>query len=563
MYRVAIVRALACRRRACLFLITLVSATVATAEGPNVVVILADDMGLGDVSVYNPTDQGDKFESRLEAKTLHLDDLARRGIRFTNAHTPSAVCTPTRYGLLTGRHPFRSVRGLGVQHQYSDNFLLPGDGRTLADVLREAGYDTAFIGKWHLGYELLGEDGAVLRGNPSNPDLRPDWRRAFRGGPTDHGFDYAFGHLASADIAPYKFFVGDKWADEEAMWTTGQEEFGVDLMRAGWRDSVWTPTTVTRTLRDKVTEYLSNRSSKEKKPFYLHFCFSAPHSPTAPHADFQGKTAGAYTDYVAEVDETVGAIVASLESAGVLDNTLVIFTTDNGAFVNMAQREGKNPNHSAAGFLSDDTGNVKAIRGQKFTAYEGGHRVPLIVRWGADSPTSAAVKAGSTSDALVSLLDVFPTVAAIAGADLNDDEAQDGFDITPLLTGAESTMETRDISVVTSGAGVFAITHRDADGVEWKLVYSPGSGQDARRSVDPRQADIAKHRERLQLFNLSEDLGESHNLLAGDNLNPATVAKLTEVHARMTEWLGPKARSTEASRSRVAREGLEPPTKEL
>jgi len=517
------------------------STVAPAAEGsrPNIVFILADDMGFGDVAAYNPDPgaSGAPPSNRLQAETPNIDTLASQGMRFTNAHSPSAVCTPTRYGLLTGRHAYRSIRGLGVQSQYSDLFLQSGDGRTVADVLKSAGYTTGFIGKWHLGYHVYNSSGGLVTGAPSNQSIQPDWNQGLGEGPAARGFDFSFGHVTSTDFGPYKYFQNDEWVNTSSVWTTGQVEFGVDLMREGWRDPNWNPHTVTRNLRDRTIQYIADQALDTSQPFYLQFSLSAPHTPTAPHADFAGTTAGNYTDFVAELDDAVGAITGALQQHGLAENTLVIFAADNGAFEGYSKRAENNPTHEAAGYLQDSTGVVKEIRGQKFDTYEGGHRVPFIAKWGDGTPIGSTIQPGAITDEIINLQDFYRTAATLAGASLRPTEGVDSFSILPVLEGDGTDLELREATFSTSDAGAFSISSRDDQGVQWKLIYSRGAGRSNDTIVNANQANIQPHLSNLQLYNLAIDLGETTNLLTNGGVSSSELTKVLELHAMMYGYL--------------------------
>jgi arylsulfatase A-like enzyme len=411
------------------------------------------------------------------------------------------VCTPTRYALLTGQHPLRIGRHVGVVFNLNDE-MLPAGRRTVADVLRGAGYRTGMVGKWHLGFTVPTTDGLPVREGQFGANI--DWTGRISGGPTDHGFDYAFGHFASADIPPYKFFENDAWVSPQSVWVAGSSAFGVDFMRPGWADAGWDPTLVVRELRERAVEFLLEHAGGPA-PFFLYAPLPAPHTPTAPHPDFRSTTPHRYTDYVAEVDDFVGRLVAALETRGALAETLFVFASDNGATASSSA-----PDHRATGLLQGTP-----LRGQKGDAWEGGHRVPFIVRWGDGTRSGSWIRPGTVNHALVDLGDFFATAAALAGEPLGAGEGEDSFNLLPTLIGPWAGRQVRTEQFSTSLGGAVAVRHVDWRGREWKLIFSDGSGggfSAPAGSVYTTSAPIPRFGSH-QLYELSADPGESRNLL--------------------------------------------------
>jgi arylsulfatase A len=416
---------------------------------PNIVVILADDLGYGDLGCYNR-------DSKIP--TPHLDRLARQGTRFTDAHTPSSLCTPTRYGLLTGRYCWRTSLRRGVLNG-EDPYMIEMGRVTIASMLQQAGYETACIGKWHLG---LGTNKPVDYSQPLKP------------GPRSAGFDYFFGIPASLDMPPYVFVENERVLELPS----GFVEAGKDQRVGGsgfWRAGRIAPSfkhaEVLDTITREAVEYV--RSQKKEQPYFLYFALTAPHMPWLPSAEFAGKSkAGDYGDFVAQVDDCVGRLLEVVD-----ENALVIFTSDNGA--HWLPKDIRQFGHRANG----------RWRGQKGDLWEGGHRVPFIVRW------PGKVQAGSTNSRLLCLTDVMATVARVAKAELPPGAAEDSVDF---LSGPP-----RKSIVHHSGDGTFAIREG-----RWKLCLGLGShGFSMPRNEPPKAGDPTG-----QLYDLERDPRERHNV---------------------------------------------------
>jgi len=451
------------------------AAPIAGADRPpNIVIILADDLGYGDLRSYNA-------DSRIP--TLHLDRLAAEGMRFTDAHSPSAVCTPTRYGLLTGRYAWRTRLQKGVLNGYSPLLIEPGRW-TLASLVKQRGYATAAIGKWHLGL------GAA---EPA------DFTQRLEPGPQQVGFDYFFGIPASLDMPPY-VFVENQAATVPPTGTTAASEMrrkgGNGYWRAGAIAPGFTHEGVLPALTEKAVSFIAKQTPA--RPFLLYLPLTAPHTPWMPTAEFRGKSgAGYYGDFVVQVDAAVGRVLGALDRAGVGANTLVIVTSDNGA--RWLPTDIEKWGHRANG----------GLRGQKADIWEGGHRVPFIARW------PDTIRAGSTRTDLVCLTDLFATVAAIAGVPLPDDAAEDSFSLLPALMGGTLQAPIRDAVVHHSSDGTFAIRQGP-----WKLALALGShGFSEPKNIVPQPGEAQG-----QLYNLEEDPREEHNLWLE---KPETVARLT------------------------------------
>jgi len=433
-------------------------------ELPNIVLILADDMGSGDIQAYNP-------DSKIP--TPYLNRMASEGIRFTDAHSPSAVCTPTRYGLLTGRYSWRTRLKKGVLWGYSPSLIEEGRS-TIASVLKERGYTTLGVGKWHLG---LGSAEKVDYSQPLNPS------------PVSFGFDYYFGIPASLDMDPYLYIENDRAFQEPTNSVEASQhrrEEGGGFWRAGPTAPDFRHVDVLPELARRAVRAVKTHGERDQvAPFFLYFALTAPHTPWLPLPEFQGKSkAGYYGDFCAQVDSVVGEVVRAVgESAK--RNTLILFTSDNGAHwpVSDIERWGHRAN---LGF-----------RGQKADIWEGGHRVPLIAQWKGHTP------AGTTVESLVSLTDVFATVAEIAGIRLKASQGEDSRSFLSILRGGLSPGNQRTEMVHHSVDGMFAIRQG-----QWKLILGRGSGG----FTDPTRVEVEPGEPEGQLYDLTEDPSEQENL---------------------------------------------------
>lgn len=450
---------------------------------PHVVLILADDLGIGDLGCYNA-------ESRVP--TPRLDRIAAEGMALLDMHSPSGVCTPTRYGVLTGRYCWRSRLKRGVLQGYSPA-LIEADRVTLASLLRERGYATACIGKWHLG---LGSG------------KRTDYAEPLRPGPVTVGFDHFFGIPASLDMVPYVFVEDDRVVEAP---TAKVEKSGHRRQDGGgfWRGGATAPSfrhaDVLPVLAERAEAWIDQHAGGDK-PLFLYMPLSAPHTPWLPSEEFQGKSsAGYYGDFVAMVDSVVGRVDDALQRAGIRDDTLLLVTSDNGAHWPRADiaRYG----HRANG----------PYRGQKADIWEGGHRVPFLARWpGRIAPGSSDAETGCLTDLLA-------TIAAAVGGEVPDGAGEDSFDLLPVLLGEDRDGPIREATVHHSMSGMFAIRQG-----KWKLIVGRGSGG----FTKPRQVRVEQLAEgdpRGQLYDLDEDPAESKNLW---NEEPEVVSRLSALLAK-------------------------------
>jgi arylsulfatase A-like enzyme len=454
------------------------------APKPNIVYILCDDLGYGDVRCLNP-------EGKIP--TPHMDRLAAGGMAFTDAHSSSAVCTPTRYGILTGRYNWRSRLKNGVLNGFSPR-LIETNRTTVAAFLKEQGYATAMLGKWHLGLNWPQNDGSAP-GNSANPK-RVDYAQPIQGGPTALGFDYFFGISASLDMAPFVFLENDRVTEVP----TVEKKF----LRKGPAAVSFEAVDVLPTLTRKAVEYIQKQTPNAKagKPFFLYLPLASPHTPIVPDKAWQGKSGlSPYADFVMQTDATVGAVLDALDKQGLAENTLLIFTSDNGcspaAGLPLLLEKGHNPNYH--------------FRGHKADIFEGGHRIPFLVRW------PARIKAGTSSDQVICLTDFFATCADILGQKLPDTAAEDSVSILPALL-QQTQKPLREAVVHHSINGSFSIRQG-----KWKLELCSGSGGWS----EPLPGSPAAARlPEVQLYDLSQDIAERQNLQAQ---HPEVVAQLTRL----------------------------------
>lgn len=474
------------------------SAVVLRAEQPNILILYADDLGYGDVASQNPDGK---------IPTPHLDRLAEQGLRFTDGHSSSGICTPSRYALLTGRHHWRDFHGIVNAFGKS---VFPKERLTLPEMLKEQGYRTAAIGKWHLGW-----DWNAIR-KPEHPRGNHfdsfDWSQPIPDGPLAHGFDYYFGDTV-INFPPYCWIENDKVVDapdtmmDTKKWKAIKE--GNWECRPGPMFSGWDPYENIPTTTSKAVEYIQAQKDGDK-PFFLYFAFPSPHAPIIPNDEFDGKSqAGPYGDFVFETDDACGRILAALDKAGLAENTIVIFTADNGPEHYAYARDKKFDHWSAAPF-----------RGLKRDIYEGGHHVPFIVRW------PGVIEPGGSSAALVSQIDLMATLAAVVGFELPEDAAEDSHDLLPLIQGKTEAVRTTHIH--NTFADKYAIRHGD-----WLLI----DGKDGYHSRVDAQWE-KKHnyppddKQPVELYNLAEDVGQRNNIAAE---HPEVVAELKALFAQIRE----------------------------
>jgi hypothetical protein len=441
---------------------------------PNIIYILADDLGYGDVSINNPSGQ---------IKTPNIDQIALKGMRFTDAHSASGVCTPTRYAILTGRYPFRSKLPVGVLRGYSRS-LIEKDQQTVAKLLSQAGYQTGVIGKWHLGVDWTlksGNEALLLEKELGiKTELNPeviDFTQPATAGPKSAGFDYSYILPASLDMPPYLYLENQQVEEQPTAYTAGNK---MEKGYSGpfWREGKMSPSfdfhQVLPRFIDKAKQFIGNQTGE--KPFFLYLPLAAPHTPWMPNPAYIGKSgAGEYGDFVQQVDASVGDVLRQLEKSGMDKNTIVIFASDNGPYWRSDYIE--RFNHRSAG----------EFRGMKGDAFEGGHRIPFFVRW------PGHIKANSTSDATTSLANLLATCSDLTGIKAT---SEDTYSILPILKGQTKEIKGQPGIVVSSSIGYISIRKGD-----WKLIEGLGSGG----FTEPQKIDQVKEGVNGQLFNLKID----------------------------------------------------------
>jgi arylsulfatase A len=459
---------------------------------PNIVFILADDLGYGDPTCYN---------EQSKIPTPNMDRFAREGIRFTDAHTGSAVCTPTRYGLQTGRYCWRSRLKSGVLNGYSEP-LIETDRLTLAALLKRHGYNTGCAGKWHLGLGWVAPDSAA-----KPKEGNGDWRKPVTSGPQSAGYDYSYIIPASLDMDPYCWLENGRTVEPATAHTPGSKrrwDGGGGFWRAGPISPSFDFYQVLPTVVTKSMDFIKRQTAD--RPFFFYAAFTAPHTPWMPTNEFRGKTkVDWYGDFVTEVDWAMGQIIKAVDDAGFGGNTLVIFTSDNGSHWPVAQIQ--QFGHRANG----------PWRGQKSDIHEGGHRVPFICRW------PGRIEPGTQSRQTICLTDVLATFAAVVGDPLPADAGQDSYNLLPALLNPGLDKPIREATVHHSGNGMFAIRQGP-----WKLIQGLGSGG----FTAPAQVKPKPGGPQGQLYNLQDDPAEEKNLWLE---RPEIVERLTALLERYTQ----------------------------
>ncbi|MDN3665561.1 arylsulfatase [Algibacter miyuki] len=474
---------------------------------PNIVIIYTDDQGYGDVGALNP---------EAKFKTPNMDKLANEGVTFTDGHSSDAVCTPSRYSLLTGRYSWRTSLKKNVLRA-DGPCLIEKDRMTIASLLREQGYSTAMIGKWHLQMEFEGD---VKKGGR-------DWSKPFTDGPIEKGFDYFFGIPASMNYGILTYLENDRVLDPPTLYTKKkldvtprtyrmtppyQEEQakGYVEVAPSFNDEL-----VLKTFADKAVEYIGNAAdeSKSGKPFFLYLPLTSPHLPHCTHPDFQGKSnCGNYGDFMEETDYRIGQVLDALKANGLDENTLVIFSSDNGAESNYAYQRNTYGHYSCMNF-----------KGGKRDIYEGGHRVPFLMRW------PNAIKAGSQVNDPVCQTDYLATIADIVGAKIPDNAGEDSYSLWPMMKDAAVKQKADRPVIHHSFTGHFAIREG-----KWKLNMLRGSGGSLKPVIiEPKEGEAP-----FELYDMENDPGETTNLYFEQ---PEVVSRLT---AKITDIIK-TGRSTE------------------
>ncbi|MDB4755934.1 arylsulfatase [Mariniblastus sp.] len=440
-------------------------------DQPNVLLILADDMGVDSVSALN---------EKMGLKTPAIDRLVLDGMSFSDAHSTSAVCTPTRYSVLTGRYNWRSRLKRGIVHQW-ERPLIKNQRITLADMFNKKDYRTACIGKWHLGW-LWPKKG----GGTTEKLQEIDFTKTIRGGPNDHGFDYYFGDDVP-NWPPYAWRENDQLIGQLSSHMKAGALTGV---AAGPSVPNWNFNAVLSEYSKRADAYI-RQQAEEKQPFFLYVPLPSPHTPIAPHEKFQGKSGvGPYGDFLLQTDDVVATLMKALEDSGQKNNTLVIFTCDNGT-----SPQAKFQQLDAAGVHLNEH-----WRGWKADAFEGGHRVPFVVQW------PGKIQAGSHSTETITLADIMATCADVIGYQLPHDAGEDSVSLLPTWQGVPRSKPLHELVIHHSVSGHFAVRKG-----KWKLLFCHGSGGWS----PPREAAAIKQKlPALQLYDLQQDPGETKNLHA-------------------------------------------------
>jgi arylsulfatase A-like enzyme len=467
------------------------TALLATETKPNILIIYADDLGYGDVRCYN---------ANSKVPTPNIDKLASEGMMFTDAHSPATVCTPSRYSLMTGQMAFRVPRGGTVFTGAGGPSLITNDRLTLPAMLKQQGYATAAIGKWHVGLTFRDSDGKPIHKDGPEAVHRIDFSHRIEGGPLDHGFDHFFGTACCPTTDwLYAFIDGDRIPKPPTQLldraTLPKHPYANDC-RQGLIAPDYPMEEVDMLFLQKSRDFIAQHArTSPKQPFFLYHATQAVHLPSFAGKDFRGKTqAGPHGDFIHEFDHIVGELMRELDLHGLAENTLVIISSDNGPEVASAV-------HMRADHAHD---GARPWRGIKRDAWEGGHRVPFIVRW------PAKVKAGSTSDQTLCLTDIMATVAAITGAELPHIAAEDSFNMLPALEGHAKT-SIRPYLITQAFGGQRTLSIRRGN---WKYIAHRGSGGNNydKGELKPFALPEADPEAPGQLYDLATDPGEATNL---------------------------------------------------
>jgi arylsulfatase A len=482
----------------CLGLALTATAFAATAQRPNIIIIYADDMGYGDLNIQNP-------DSKIP--TPHLDQLAREGMRFTDAHSSSGICSPSRFALLTGSYHWR--RQHGITQSFGAPFFKDSD-HTLPQMLQDAGYTTAAIGKWHLGWNWTFKNeptGEIQQRNRTVKYYTPadiDWTVPVTGGPLDRGFDYYFGD-GTINFPPYA------WVENDRLVETPTTEVNIadmpyDTLEGNWEFRPgpmvegWNPYDVLPTLTKRAVNWIEQQSADQ--PFFLYFPLPSPHAPIIPHDEFIGKSeAGAYGDFVYQSDWVTGQVLAALKAKGFDENTLVIFTADNGP-EGYAWQRAERYGHFSMGDL----------RGLKRDVWEGGHHVPFIIKW------PGRVPAHSVSDEVISQVDIMATIAAVTGTKLPAEAAPDSYNFLPVAAGASQLTPLREATVHNTYENIWGLRQG-----KWLYLDGPTGGHRKMPDSFMKLRGYEEFESDVLLFDLEADPGQRENL--SDN-HPARIVAM-------------------------------------
>lgn len=486
-----------------------------SADRPNIVFILADDLGYGDIKAFG----GEK----CNIDTPNFDKLCADGMKFTNAHVTDSVCVPSRTSVMTGRYAFRFGKAEQGGPWGFTGLRFPTSQHTLGDMFQSGGYHTGYVGKWHLGTRMTTTDGEVQ--GPENTDFS----KPIQIGPTDYGFDECFFLPGSLDMFPYAFIRGKEWQGS----VTAQKGWSA-FNRVGPAAEDFIDTEVLPAFCDEAGEYIRARAA-EKKHFFLFVALTAPHTPTSPESEFEGKSRiGIYGDFVMNTDACIGRVRDHLRDAGVDENTVIMVSSDHGPGHYSGRKREATANQMQE-MQKDGHYTTGPFRGYKFSAYEGGLRVPFAAVW------PGVVEPGSETNALIGLNDLMATWAEIAGIELSNQHAPDSVSFLPVLNDSSTTV--RD-TLVTRGTRTDAFHDEN-----WKLILGPGSGSTGPFGSETRSDEAwksaveafgrkpAKNGELLdpvfvQLYDLKNDPGETTDLSA-DNFDQ--VKKMVAEYRKIIE----------------------------
>lgn len=449
---------------------------------PNIVILYADDMGVADVSYGDPKEK---------IQTPNIDRLAQQGMTFTDGHSSSGVCSPSRFALLTGQHHWRRFHG--IAGAFDESFFEPGDF-TIAKMFQKQGYHTACFGKWHLGWdwEAIAKPGLNFENKEQLAKAESwDWTKRFPGGPVDQGFDYYFGD-GTINFPPYCWIENDRFISIPVKPVMKSNPLaGGGTFRPGPMAEDWNPYDVLPEITEKTVDWIGKQ--KKDEPFFIHLAFNSPHYPIVPNKEFHGKSqAGYYGDFIVETDAMVGKVLEALDKNGLSDNTIVIFTADNGA-ENLAFSRLEKFEHWSSG----------EYRGVKRDLYEGGHHVPFIVKW------PKHIAEGSQSDEVVSQVDLAATFAEIIDYELARDEAIDSYNLLPVLKGEDYTKPLRMATVQNTYKDQYALRQGD-----WVFIntYKASMSEEPESYLAHFKLTSHKKTNPGLLFNLKDDPRQSRNL---------------------------------------------------
>lgn len=487
----------------CILVCLIANSTSLSAQRPNIVIIYADDLGYGDLSVLN---------SESKISTPNLDKLAAEGMSFSDAHSSSGVCTPSRYALLTGRYHWRKL------HKIVNSFEPPvfdENTLTLPEMLQNSGYETACVGKWHLGWNwnfISKPSGETItkKGQKRKYYLASDldWEKPISGGPLSHGFDYYFGDDVP-NFPPYTFIENDRVVEVPTIDLQMNEELpeGNWECRKGPMAEGWSFKNVLPTITEKAVRWIKDQKDKEE-PFFLYFSLTSPHAPIVPSDDFFGKSkAGPYGDFVEQSDWSAGQIISAIEEAGMTDNTIIIFSSDNGPEKYAYER-----------IRYHDHRSMGELRGLKRDLWEGGHRVPFIIKW------KDKIEAGTQAHQTISQVDIMATLANIINYRLPEQSAEDSYDIGPIIFQQFHGDFFREATIQNTQEERYAIRKGD-----WLLInYKTGKVTNVPKWFNEKFG-YENHSLDGELYNLKEDPIQKINRY---NDYPAMVTELKEILER-------------------------------